>query len=204
MVEKQLRPRGIHDARVLEAMAGVPREEFVPRSLRYIAYADRALGIGRGQTISQPLVVATITEALALQPEDSALEVGAGSGYQAAVLSRLARQVVAIERLPELAEAAAARLRRLSYDNVEVRAGDGTLGAPDRAPFAAIAVSAAAQQGIPEALLEQLAEGGRLVIPLAAGYDLQQLTLVVKRDGVLEETVICPVSFVPLIESEES
>ena len=114
MVEKQLRPRGIHNARVLEAMAGVPREEFVPRSLRYIAYADRALGIGRGQTISQPLVVATITEALALQPEDSALEVGAGSGYQAAVLSRLARQVVAIERLPELAEAAAARLRRLS------------------------------------------------------------------------------------------
>lgn len=203
MVERQLRPRGISDPRVLEAMARVPREEFVPRPLRYFAYADRALGIGRGQTISQPLVVATITEALQVQPDDNALEVGAGSGYQAAVLSLLARSVVAVELLPELAQAAAERLQRLGYTNVEVRAGDGTKGAPDRAPFDVIAVSAAAGQGVPRALLEQLAEGGRLVIPLSGAYEFQTLTLIVRRGERIEERAICPVSFVPLIEAEE-
>jgi protein-L-isoaspartate(D-aspartate) O-methyltransferase len=199
MVEEQLRPRGIRDERVLQAMAALPREEFVPRSLRRHAYDDRALGIGGGQTISQPLVVALVAEALAPQPGDLALEVGGGSGYLAAVLSRLVRGVVAVELLPELAAAARERLKRLGIENVEVRAGDGTRGAADRAPFEVIAVSAAASK-LPEALAEQLAEGGRMVIPLAAGDDFQELTRFEKRRGELAARSLGPVSFVPLIE----
>jgi protein-L-isoaspartate(D-aspartate) O-methyltransferase len=200
MVERQLRRRGIPDERVLAAMSRVPREQFVPDSVRAYAYADDALPIGKGQTISQPFVVATICSLLALDGFERVLDVGTGSGYQAAVLAELVAEVVTIERIQELAETARAALAAAGYRNVEVRVGDGSLGVPERAPFDAIAV-AAATPTVPQALYEQLAEGGRIVVPRGS-RDGQELVLVVRTaDGPVERAVL-PVRFVPLLGDE--
>ncbi len=200
MIEEQLRPNGVTDERVLRAMAEVPREEFVPPELRDLAYEDHPLEIGAGQTISQPLIVAWMSQAVRPQPDEVGLEVGAGSGYQAAVLSRLVRKVITVEREPELAARAAETLRRLGYTNVEVVTGDGTLGWPPEAPYSVILVAAAAKR-IPPALIEQLAEGGRMAIPVESGRrELQELLLIRRRDGRIFSEVLFPVRFVPLIE----
>ena len=200
MVEHQLRRRGIRDERVLEAMARVPRDRFVPESLSAHAYDDGALPIGNDQTISQPFVVATICALLGLHGSERVLDVGTGSGYQAAVLAELAAEVVTIERIPELAERARATLADLGYGNVEVTVGDGSLGVPERAPFDAIAVAAAAPT-VPPALFDQLAEGGRLVVPRGSRFG-QELVLVARTpDGPTERTSI-PCRFVPLVGDE--
>ena len=190
MVERQLRARGIEDERVLAAMGEVPREEFVPEGLRRRAYADSALPIGEEQTISQPWVVAAICQALALRGSERVLEVGTGSGYSAAVLGRLAAEVIGIERHERLARGAAAALARVGADNVRVLVGDGSRGYPEEAPFEAIAVHASAPAA-PPALIVQLADGGRLVVPIAAsGSD--ELTLL-RRDGErIETTPLAP------------
>jgi protein-L-isoaspartate(D-aspartate) O-methyltransferase len=200
MVERQLRRRGIADARVLQAMSRVPRELFVPENLRHLAYADGALPIGYGQTISQPFIVATICSLLGLAGDERVLDVGTGSGYQAAVLGELADEVVTIERVPELAERARAALADAGQANVDVRVGDGSLGVPDRAPFDAIAVAAAAPM-VPPALYEQLAESGRLVVP-RGGRGGQELVLVERTpEGPVERrSVSC--RFVPLLGEE--
>ncbi len=198
MVAEQLVPHGVTDERVLLVMAEMPREEFLPPKLRRHAYNDRALGIDCGQTISQPLVVALMTQAVAPKPDESALEVGAGSGYQAAVLSRLCRKVITLEREPALAEHASETLRRLGFTNVEVAVADGSLGWPAEAPFDIILVAAAARV-VPTALIEQLAEGGRMVIPVAVSSDEpQDLRLYEKHGGVVSYRSLFPVLFVPL------
>ena len=200
MVERQLRRRGIGDERVLEAMREVPRELFVPENQRRRAYADSALPIGSGQTISQPWIVAAICQALELSGGEHVLEVGTGSGYSTAVLARLAADVLTIERHAELAGEAEARLRELGIANVEVVVGDGSRGMPDRAPFEAIAVHATAP-GPPMSLIEQLAPDGRLVVPIASrGADM--LTQYRRRDGEVVTQVIGPCRFVPLIGEE--
>jgi protein-L-isoaspartate(D-aspartate) O-methyltransferase len=199
MVAEQLLPHGVTDERVLKVMSEIPREEFVLPKLRRHAYEDRALAIECGQTISQPLVVALMTQAVAPNPDALALEVGAGSGYQAAVLSRLCRKVITVEREPALAEHAAATLHRLGFTNVEVAVGDGTLGWPAEAPYQIVVVAAAAR-GVPPALIEQLADGGRMVIPVAVSPDEpQDLRLYVKRDGDVTFRSLFPVLFVPLL-----
>jgi protein-L-isoaspartate(D-aspartate) O-methyltransferase len=200
MVERQLRRRGIRDQPVLAAMARVPRELFVPDALREHAYADGALAIGYDQTISQPYVVAAMAELLGLDGDERVLDVGTGSGYAAAVLAELAREVVSIERIPELAERARAGLAAAGHSDVEVRVGDGTLGAPDRAPFHAISVAAAAP-GIPPALYEQLVDGGRLVLPRGSRH-AQRLVLVVKTPEGPAERASVPCRFVPLVGSK--
>jgi len=200
MVEHQLRRRGIADERVLAAMARVPRELFVPESLREHAYEDGALPIGHGQTISQPYMVATICELMELEGPERVLDVGTGSGYQAAVLAELAAHVVTIERIPELAAGARRSLAEAGYGNVEVRVGDGSLGVPDRAPFDAIAVAAAAPS-IPTALYEQLVEGGRLVLPRGSRWG-QDLVLVVRTPAGPMERASVPCRFVPLVGDE--
>jgi protein-L-isoaspartate(D-aspartate) O-methyltransferase len=200
MVERQLRRRGIGDERVLAAMREVPREVFVPEDQRRRAYADSALPIGSGQTISQPWIVAAICQAQELEGSERVLEIGTGSGYSAAVMARLAADVVTIERHAELAREAEARLRELDISNVEVVVGDGSRGLPDRAPFEAIAVHATAP-GPPMSLIEQLAPGGRLVVPVASrGADM--LTQYRRRDGEVVTQVIGPCRFVPLIGEE--
>ena len=208
MVEWQLRRRGIHDQRVLDAMAAVPRELFVPERYRRRAYADSALPIGHGQTISQPWIVAAICQALALEGSEPVLEVGTGSGYSAAVLALLAAGVITIERVEELAVAARQLLAELGVRNVEVVVGDGSAGLPDHAPYQAIAVHATAPSP-PPTLIEQLAPGGRLVVPIATDA-ADMLTVFRRLDGHvdpetadgLERTVIGPCRFVPLIGSE--
>lgn len=186
------------DARVLDALDRVPRHEFVPEVARDLAYKNRPLGIGYGQTISQPFIVALMTDLLRLSPDDRVLEVGTGSGYQAAVLSLLARRVFSIEIVPELARSAAERLKRLGYGNVEVKIGDGYFGWLDQAPFAAIIVTAAPTQ-IPPPLVQQLKPGGRLVIPVGGQFLPQYLLLVEKaQDGKLTTRELLPVQFVPL------
>lgn len=198
MVAEQLRPHGVTDERVLEAMVSVPREEFLAPRMRRHAYEDRALAIECGQTISQPLVVALMIQAAGPQPDDVALEVGTGSGYAAAVLSRLCRKVITIEREPALAEHASETLRRLGFDNVEVAVGDGSLGWPAEAPYDVILVAAAAR-GVPHALLEQLAGGGRMVIPVAFSPDEpQDLRVYVRRGAEVNYRSLFPVLFVPL------
>jgi protein-L-isoaspartate(D-aspartate) O-methyltransferase len=200
MVERQLRRRGIADERVLAAMGEVPREAFVPERLRDRAYADSALPIGEEQTISQPWIVAAICQALELEGGERVLEVGSGSGYSAAVLSRLATEVVGIERHASLVSGARAALERLGVDNVELVVGDGSRGLPDLAPFEAIAVHATAPAA-PQTLLGQLGDGGRLVVPIAAdGVDM--LTAFRRRGGELDEVAIGPCRFVPLIGEE--
>ena len=200
MVERQLRRRGISDERVLEAMRRVPRELFVPAEQRRRAYADSALPIGSGQTISQPWIVAAICQALELGGTEKVLEIGTGSGYSAAVLAMLAAEVITIERHAELAQEAIDRLQQLGVANVEVVVGDGSRGLPERAPFEGIAVHATAPAP-PTSLLEQLADGGGLVIPIAArGADM--LTVYRRRDGEVTTEVIGPCRFVPLIGEE--
>ncbi len=193
-----LRRRGIADQAVLRAMDEVPREHFVEQDFTDTAYADQALPIPCGQTISQPYVVAYMTEQLGVKPQHRVLEVGTGSGYQAAVLSRLARDVVTIERYRTLAETARARLKTLGYDNVEVIVGDGLLGEPLRAPFDRIIVTAAAE-AIPQALTDQLAEGGVMILPLGPHGGTQQLVRLTKSaDGIPREDLIGG-RFVPLL-----
>jgi protein-L-isoaspartate(D-aspartate) O-methyltransferase len=200
MVERQLRARDIRDEHVLEAMASVPRELFVPAEERRRAYRDAALPIGHGQTISQPYMVARIAEALALRPGELVLDVGTGSGYQAAVLAELGTDVVTIERLLELAEQARANLAAAGYPQVEVRVGDGTLGLPDRAPFDAIAVAAAAP-AFPETLYEQLRPRGRLVVPVG-GPRAQRLEVIVRSPEGPAVVHSVPCRFVPLVGEE--
>ena len=194
MVERQLRGRGISDERVLRAMEEVPRERFVAAEQRARAYRDRALRIAEGQTISQPWIVAAMAQLLGLDGHARVLEVGTGSGYGAAVLSRCAGEVVTIERHDALAEAARALLGELGYDNVDVRAGDGARGAPDRAPFDAVVVTATPDGDPPPALIEQLAPGAPLVAPLRRGGQ-EHLTRVVNG----REEAIVGVRFVPLV-----
>jgi protein-L-isoaspartate(D-aspartate) O-methyltransferase len=193
----QLRDLGVEDERVLAAFSRVPREVFVPPGLYQRAYEDFALEIGDGQTISQPSVVARITALADVGVRDRVLEIGAGSGYQAAILAELARFVFALERLPRLAEGARARLAQLGYSNVSVQVMDGSLGWRAQAPFDAIIVSAAAP-AVPVALTEQLADGGRLVIPVGS-LRRQELVCVVRRGGALAETRHGATSFVPLV-----
>ena len=200
MVESQLRGRGIRDERVLAAMFRVPRHEFVSEEHRDQVYEDHPIPIGEGQTISQPYIVAIMLEALALTPSDIVLEIGTGSGYQTALLSELTRQVYSVERHEALARAARATLARLGFNNVEVFVGDGSRGLPDRAPFDAIVVSAAAPQ-IPPPLFEQLREGGRMVIPVGPAH-AQELQLVRKHEGQPVVTSMEGCRFVPLIGSE--
>ena len=198
MVERQLARRGIDDPRVLDAMREVPRELFVPEDQRRRAYRDGALRIGEGQTISQPWIVACMAQLLELRGDEAVLEVGTGSGYAAAVLSRLAAEVVTIERFESLAAQARATLEELGYDNVEVRVGDGSRGAPDRAPFGGISVTATAANEPPPALFEQLAPGAALVCPVASGRREQLMRF---RDGGAE--VVASVRFVPLVSAED-
>jgi protein-L-isoaspartate(D-aspartate) O-methyltransferase len=198
MVERQLRARGITDERVLAAMAEVPRHRFLPENLQRRAYRDGALRIGEGQTISQPWIVACMAQLLELGGDETVLEVGAGSGYAAAVLSRLCAEVITIERFSTLARQAAETLAGLGYDNVEVRVGDGSRGAPDRAPFGGISVTATAEDEPPPALVAQLAPGAALVCPIARGRSEQ---LVRVRGG--DEESVASVRFVPLVRDED-
>jgi protein-L-isoaspartate(D-aspartate) O-methyltransferase len=200
MVQRQLRARGIDDERVLEAMGTVPREVFVPPPGRHRAYADSALPIGEEQTISQPWIVAAICQALELQGPERVLEVGTGSGYSTAVLSLLAAEVISVERHGSLARSARAALFSLGVANAELLVGDGSRGVPDRAPFDAIAVHAAAPTA-PPAMLEQLADGGRLVVPIAFESS-DVLTVLWRRGEEIVSEVIGPCRFVPLIGEE--
>ena len=193
-----LRRRGIRDPRVLRALELVPREQFVEPDQRELAYADRALPISCGQTISQPYVVASMTEALSVEPQHKVLEIGTGSGYQAAILAHLAESVVSIERYRTLADTARERLAALGLSNVTVIAGDGANGAPSLAPFDRIIVTAAANEP-PRALLDQLKIGGRMIVPLGETRDTQQLVQIDKTEEGLSETALLPVRFVPLV-----
>jgi protein-L-isoaspartate(D-aspartate) O-methyltransferase len=198
MVIEQLQPHGVTDPRVLQVMASVPREEFLPARQRRHAYEDRALGIDCGQTISQPLVVALMTQAVSPQPDETALEVGTGSGYQAAVLGSLCRRVITLEREPALAEQAAVALARQGCDNVEVVIADGSLGWPASAPYDVILVACAAGE-VPQPLLDELADGGRLVIPVAGEPDQpQDLRLYTRHGDEVSYRSLFPVLFVPL------
>lgn len=195
MVVEQIEARGVVDPRVLAAMRDVPRHAFVPDTLDADAYRDHPLPIGKGQTISQPYIVAAMSELARLQPGDKALEIGTGSGYGAAILSRLVERVYSIEIIPELAESAKKALASLGYDNVEVIVGDGYRGLPEQAPFDAILVTAAPGH-VPQPLLDQLAEGGRLVIPVGSGF--QELRVYEKKNGEVEGHTVFPVRFVPM------
>jgi len=198
MVEHQLEARGIADARVLDVMRRVQREQFVAVSLRRDAYADAPLPIGDGQTISQPYIVALMTESARVGPSDRVLEVGAGSGYASAVLSLLAARVYAIERHAGMCDAARTRLERLGHRNIELRCGDGSVGWPEAAPFDAILV-AAGGPAIPVALCEQLADGDRLVMPVGYMPHHQQLVQVTRHGAAYRQGTLCSVNFVPLI-----
>lgn len=202
MVEEQIAARGIGDSRTLAAMRNVPRHLFVPAEQRPFAYQDRPLPIGYGQTISQPFMVATMTELISPGPGRKVLEIGTGSGYQAAILAAAGAKVFSIEIIPQLAEAAVIRLDQLGYGEVAVKSADGYFGWAEQAPFDAIIVTAAAEF-IPPPLLEQLAEGGLMVIPVGSPYYVQTLMLVQKRDGKPSSTSLMPVRFVPFTRANE-
>lgn len=189
--------RGIHDPRVLEAMREIPRHAFIPAEFSGAAYHDRPLPIGKGQTISQPYIVALMTELLGVQPDDRVLEIGTGSGYQAAILAHLAREVFSIERIPEVAEQARKNLGALGITRVTVIVGDGTEGYPPRAPYNTIIITASTPE-IPSPLIDQLADGGRLVAPVG-GRDLQELVKLVRHGDSIERLFYGGVMFVPLI-----
>ena len=197
MVEQDIGRRGIRDKTVLDVLARTPRHLFVPESVRDRSYGDHPLPIGEGQTISQPYVVALMTEALRLRPSDRVLEIGTGSGYQAAVLSGIVREVCTIEIRPALADRAKRTLQELGYGNVTVRQGDGYFGWEERAPFDAIMITAAANH-IPAPLIKQLKEGGRLILPLGSTVYFQTLTMVTKRKGDLDVEQLGGVAFVPM------
>lgn len=197
MVARQIEQRGIHDERVLQAMRSVPRHLFVPEEYVHASYTDEPLPIGEGQTISQPFMVAAMAEALLLNGSEKVLEIGAGSGYQAAVLSPLVREVIAIETQPALAAAARERLSQLGFTNVRIEQGDGSMGWPQDAPYDAVLVTAAAPS-VPPPLVEQLAEGGRLVIPVG-GAENQDLIRVRKNEGRTSRESLYGCRFVPLV-----
>jgi protein-L-isoaspartate(D-aspartate) O-methyltransferase len=202
MVERQLRRRGITEAEILDAFRAVPREEFVSEDHAHLAYGDHPLPIEANQTISQPYIVALMIQAAGIKPGDKVLEVGAGSGYAAAVISRIAAKVIGIERQHDLVEIARARLRRLGYGNVEIVEGDGTKGWPDQAPFDAI-LAAASGTHVPRALIDQLAPNGRIVMPVGDPGWVQELVKVTRQeDGSLKEENLGGVRFVPLIGEE--
>jgi protein-L-isoaspartate(D-aspartate) O-methyltransferase len=196
MVQRQLMTRGIHEERVLAAMAKVPREEFVPADSRVASYEDGPLPIGYGQTISQPYVVAFMTEQLRLKPTDRVLEVGTGSGYQAAILAELVSEVYSIEIVEPLAKNAEGTLQRLGYKNVHVKVGDGYKGWPEEGPFDAIIVTCAPDK-VPQPLVDQLKDDGRMVIPVGDRF-AQQLYLLEKKNGQLKQSATLPVRFVPM------
>jgi len=196
MVQQQLMARGINDARVLAAMAKVPREKFVPLESRAASYEDGPLPIDHGQTISQPYIVAFMTEQLRPKPSDRVLEIGTGSGYQAAVLAELVADVYTIEIIEPLAKNAEATLQRLGYTNVHVKVGDGYRGWPEHAPFDAITVTCAPDH-VPQPLIDQLKEGGRMIIPVG-GFGNQELYLLEKKNGQLQRRAVLPVRFVPM------
>ena len=197
MVQQQLKARGVSDPRVLAAMNKVRRDEFVPPNLKGSSYADQPLPIGYSQTISQPYIVAFMTEQLRLSPKDRVLEIGTGSGYQAAILAELAAEVYTIEIIEPLAKTAEATLQRLGYKNVHVKAGDGYKGWPEYAPFDAVIVTAAPDH-VPQPLIDQLKEGGRMIIPVGSGLGFQQLHLLEKKNGKLQRRAVLPVRFVPM------
>jgi protein-L-isoaspartate(D-aspartate) O-methyltransferase len=201
MVEQQLKPRGIKDERLLAAMAKVPREEFVPADVRGEAYEDGPLPIGYDQTISQPYIVAFMTEQLRLKPSDRLLEIGSGSGYQAAVLAALVADVYTIEIVEPLAKTAEATLQRLGYKNVHLKVGDGYQGWPEEAQFDAIIVTCAPDK-VPQPLVNQLKDGGRMVIPVGERF-AQQLYLLEKKNGQLKESATLPVRFVPMLREQK-
>jgi protein-L-isoaspartate(D-aspartate) O-methyltransferase len=201
MIKHQIENRGIIDQKLLKAMREIPRELFVPENMKASAYEDNPLPIGKGQTISQPYIVALMTELLELRGNERVLEIGAGSGYQAAILSKLAKQVISIERVKELALRTKKLLRKYEYKNITVLHGDGTKGYEKEAPYDAIIITAAAQK-IPKKLIEQLANNGRLVAPIGPRYH-QELVRIRKRNGVLEEDYHGGVIFVPLIGDDE-
>jgi len=198
MVEQQLKPRGIRDERVIAAMAKVPREEFVAENVRGQSYADSALPIGHDQTISQPYIVAFMTEQLRPKPTDRVLEVGTGSGYQAAILAELVKDVYTIDIVEPLTKEASARLARLGYNNVHVKVGDGYQGWSEVAPFDAIIVTCAPDK-VPQPLIQQLKDGGRMIVPVGTTMMDQQLYLLEKKNGELAQTAILPVRFVPMV-----
>ncbi len=202
MVATQIRDRGIEEAGVLAAMEKVPRHEFVPEELRKEAYADSPLPIGHGQTISQPYIVALMTGLLGIDKNSRVLEIGTGSGYQAAVLAELAGDVYTIELIPELAREAADTLARLGYKNVHGKAADGYLGWPEAAPFDAIIVTCA-PDNVPPKLVEQLREGGRLVVPVGILTEGQELFVLEKLDGKIRQKSVAPVRFVPMVHGPE-
>jgi protein-L-isoaspartate(D-aspartate) O-methyltransferase len=195
MVETQIKARGVKDPRVLSALRKVERDRFVPEEYLNSAYSDQPLPIGEGQTISQPYIVALMTELLDLKGDEKVLEIGTGSGYQAAILAELAKEVYTIEIIESLASMAGKRLLALGYKNIKVKAGDGYSGWPEAAPFDAIIVTAAPDH-IPKPLIEQLKEGGRMVVPV--GTYAQELKKIVKRSGKIETTDVIPVVFVPM------
>jgi protein-L-isoaspartate(D-aspartate) O-methyltransferase len=201
MVEKQLKFRGIKDERVLAAMTKVPREEFIPVDTRADAYEDGPLPIGYDQTISQPYIVAFMTEQLRPKSNDRVLEIGSGSGYQAAVLAELVADVYTIDIVEPLAKTAEATLQRLGYKNVHIKVGDGYKGWPEEAPFDAIIVTCAPEK-VPQPLVDQLTDGGRMVIPVGERF-AQQLYLLEKKNGQLKESATLPVRFVPMVRSKE-
>jgi len=196
MVKEQIVMRGVVEERVLAAMRKVPREEFVPAEFRAESYTDRPLPIGYDQTISQPFIVAFMTEELRPQPTDGVLEIGTGSGYQAAILAELVAEVYSIEIIEPLAKNAEATLQRLGYKNVHVKAGDGYKGWPEHAPFDSIIVTCAPER-VPQPLVDQLKEGGRMIIPVGAKF-AQELYLLEKKNGRLEQSAVLPVRFVPM------
>ena len=198
LVEEYVKPAGVTDRRILNAVATVPRHAFVPRQFRKDAYRDIPLPIGNGQTISQPSLVALMTQYLSLQRDTTVLEIGTGSGYQAAILSLLAKKVYTIERITTLAKRALRNLKKLTYSNVEVIAANGTLGLPEKAPFDGIIVTAGAPE-IPQTLIDQLKEGGHVVIPVGRSQMDQQLLVGVKKKGKLTTKIVESVRFVPLI-----
>ncbi len=197
MVDLQIAARGVKDERVLAAMRSVPRHLFVPLTFRDGAYNDCPLPIGRGQTISQPYIVAVMTELLQLKPDDRVLEIGGGSGYQAAILGTLVQEVISVERIPEVAEMARKNLLEVGIANTTIITGNGTLGYPARAPYDAILITAAAPD-VPQPLIDQLAEGGRLVAPVGS-RDLQELVRCTKREGAIAREYFGGVVFVPLL-----
>lgn len=202
MVDRQLKARDIDDPKVLEVMAAVPRHEFVPEDVRPRAYSDTPLPIGHGQTISQPYIVAFMTQKLAPRPQDRVLEIGTGSGYQAAVLAGLVKHVYTIEIVEPLAERAGKTLGRFGYDNVTVKAGDGYRGWKEHAPFDAVIVTCAPDH-IPQPLTDQLAEGGRMIIPVGERFGVQELHLLRKKDGEVKRESVLPVRFVPMTGESE-
>ena len=201
MVQEQIEARGVTDTAVLDAMRSVPRHRFAPDHPPRLTYTDRPLPIGHEQTISQPYIVARMTELVRPEASDRVLEIGTGSGYQAAVLSEIVDSVYTIEIIPPLAETARERLRRLGYDNVAVRKGDGFKGWPARAPFDVIVVTAAPER-IPPPLKTQLADGGRMIVPVGPTGGTQQLTLVTKSGGEIQTQELSPVRFVPFLRPE--